>query len=60
MFQGIDFAQVSFFLFLKRHDWLADHFVECGPAESRRSKAEIVALIQSRLRPIIRDRSKCL
>jgi len=45
---------VSFFLFLKRHDWLAAHFVECGPRETWRTQAQIIELIKSRLRPVIR------
>ena len=52
VFAGIDFFQVSLLLFLKRYDWLAERFVECG--DQTRSKAEIVALLRSRTRPIVR------
>ena len=54
VFEGIDFTQISFFLFLQRHDWLADHFVECVPTKLKRSKDEIIAFLKSRLRPVFR------
>ncbi len=50
VFQGIDFFQVSLYLFLGRYDWLAKAFVELR--EEPRSQEEIIALIKSRLKPI--------
>jgi len=53
VFEGIDFFQVSLYLFLKRWDWLAGRFVECGV--EKRSAEEIVALLRSRTKPIVRE-----
>lgn len=50
LFEGIDFFSVSLFLFLKRHDWLADRYVDLGGYN--RSKEETVMFLKSRLRPI--------
>jgi hypothetical protein len=52
VFEGIDFFQVSLYLFLGRWDWLAGCFVECG--DGQRSRDEIVALLKTRTRPIER------
>ncbi|AKU97760.1 hypothetical protein AKJ09_04424 [Labilithrix luteola] len=49
VFEGIDFFMVSLFLFLKRHDWLADRYVQLGG--ERKSKQEIILLLKDRLRP---------
>jgi hypothetical protein len=54
LFQGIDFFQVSLFLFLKRYDWLADRFVELR--EQPRSRDEIISFLKSRTRPVVRER----
>ncbi len=54
VFQGIDFFQVSLFLFLKRYDWLAERFVELR--EQPRSRDEIIAFLKTRTRPIVRER----
>ena len=53
VFEGIDFFQVSLYLFLKRWDWLAGRFVECGV--EKRSAEQIVALLRSRTKPIVRE-----
>ena len=54
VFQGLDFFMVSLFLFLKRYDWLADHFVELR-AEPR-SREQIIEFLKSRTRRVIRER----
>jgi hypothetical protein len=53
VFDGIDFFQVSLYLFLKRYDWLAKHYVELG--DRRRNADEIVTYLKSRTRPIVRE-----
>lgn len=50
VFSGIDFFQVWALLMLKRHDVLARHFVDL--LETPRSEAEIIALLESRVRRI--------
>ncbi len=53
VFNGIDFFQVSLYLFLGRYNWLARHFV---PLEGQpRDEAAIMALLRSRTAPIHRD-----
>jgi fatty acid desaturase len=52
VFDGIDFFQVSLYLFLKRWDKLAGAFVETG--ERTRSKEQIIALLKERTLPIHR------
>jgi len=54
VFEGIDFFQVSLYLFLKRYDWLAERFIECG--SEQRSKEEIIAFLKTRLRPVVREK----
>jgi hypothetical protein len=58
VFEGVDFFQVSLYLFLKRYDWLAERFVECG--DKKRSKDEIVAFLKTRLRPVVRELPQAL
>jgi fatty acid desaturase len=58
VFEGIDFFQVSLYLFLKRYDWLAKAFVETG--DQKRTEEEIIAFLKTRLRPIIRERAPAL
>ena len=53
VFEGIDFFQVSLYLFLKRWDWLARRFVECGGGQ--RSRDEVIELLRARTRPIARS-----
>ncbi len=53
VFEGIDFFQVSLYLFLGRWDWLAARYVELdGKA---RSEEEIISLLKSRTKPVVRD-----
>jgi hypothetical protein len=54
VFEGIDFFQVSLYLFLKRYDWLADHFVELR--DEPRTRDEIIAFLRSRTLPVVRER----
>lgn len=50
VFQGLDFAMVSVFLFLKRYDWLAKAFVRL-PGDSR-TDAEVIEFLKGRTRRI--------
>jgi hypothetical protein len=50
LFEGIDFFIVWFFLMTKNYPALARHFVDLRP--TRRSDAEIIALMKSRVEPI--------
>jgi fatty acid desaturase len=56
VFDGIDFFQVSLYLFLGRYDWLAKHYVAL--AEKRPSEAEIIALLKSRTQPILDEQAE--
>lgn len=47
VFEGVDFFMVWFFLMRKDWDTLAKHFVDMR--ETRRSKDEVIALLQSRV-----------
>lgn len=51
VFRGIDFATIWFFLMTKRWEKLADAFVQLPGAPSR-SRQEIIALLQERVRPL--------
>jgi hypothetical protein len=53
VFDGIDFFQVSLYLFLGRWSWLASHYVELDA--KGRTKDEIIAFLKSRTKPIVRD-----
>ncbi len=53
VFQGIDFAMVSVFLFLKRYDWLAKAFVRL-PGDTR-TDAEIIEFLKGRTRRIAEE-----
>jgi hypothetical protein len=53
VFDGIDYFQVWFFLMLKRYDILAKHFVDL--AEEPRTEEEVIALLEKRTDPILRD-----
>ena len=53
VFSGIDFFQVSLYLFLKRWNWLADCYVELDG--KGRQREEIIALLQDRTRPLLRN-----
>jgi hypothetical protein len=46
VFRGLDYFGVWFLLMIGRYDWLARRFVHLG--ETKRSEAEIVALLRSR------------
>jgi fatty acid desaturase len=50
VFEGIDFAMVSVFLFLKRYDWLAKAFVRM-PGDTR-TDAEVIEFLKGRTRRI--------
>ncbi len=58
VFEGIDFFQVSLYLFLKRYDWLAKAFVETG--DQTRSEEEIITFLKTRLVPVVRERAPAL
>ena len=54
MFDGIDFFQVSLYLFLGRWNWLADHYVELnGKAAAARTRSS--RFLKSRTKAIVRD-----
>jgi fatty acid desaturase len=53
VFQGIDFAMVSVFLFLKRYNWLAKAFVRL-PGDTR-TDAEVIEFLKSRTRRIAEE-----
>ena len=50
IFEGIDYFQIWVMLMLKRHDWIADRFVDLQ--DEKRSKQEIVAFMRQRLKPV--------
>ncbi len=50
VFEGVDFAMVSVFLFLKRYNWLAKAFVRL-PGDTR-TDAEVIEFLKSRTRRI--------
>lgn len=51
VFDGIDFFQVFWLLMWRRWDKLAEHFVSL-PGAPRRTRAEVIALLQERVLPI--------
>jgi hypothetical protein len=53
-FEGIGFLDVGVAVFTGRLGWLADRIVPCGPRQAARSREEWVALLQRRLRPVVR------
>ena len=53
VFVGLDYFEIWLRLMLGRWDKLADHFVQL-PGAPARNKAEIIAFLQSRVRPIVR------
>ena len=53
VFDGIDFFQVSLYLFLGRYDWLAQHYVALDGKP--RSEQEIIEHLRSRTTPIHRE-----
>jgi fatty acid desaturase len=53
VFQGIDFAMVSVFLFLKRYNWLAKAFVRL-PGDTR-TDAEVIEFLKGRTRRITEE-----
>jgi len=53
VFDGIDFFQVSLYLFLGRYDWLARHYVALDGKP--RSEQEIIEHLRSRTTPIHRE-----
>ncbi len=55
---GLDYFQIWALLMLKRYKTLAAHYVELGP--TRRSEAEIIALLRERTRHTTRDAAASL
>jgi hypothetical protein len=54
VFRKIHFFDVGLAVFTGRLEWLAEHIVPCGPRQASRSRAEWVALMRERLRPVRR------
>jgi len=51
VFRDVDFMGVWIMLMLRQYNRMAELFVHCGPEHERPSKAQIIALIKSRVQP---------
>ncbi|MCA9562087.1 MAG: fatty acid desaturase [Myxococcales bacterium] len=56
VFQGVDYFQVWLMLMLKQHRALAKRFVQLPGRE--RSEDEVVALLKSRLKPVVQSKAE--
>jgi fatty acid desaturase len=51
-FEGVEYLQIGFYVFLGLYDKLLEHYVHLGNPESKKSKEEMKKLLKSWLVPI--------